>query len=113
MKGAQTTALLRSWYAAGGDLFLDYDLCGAWGNSGYWGLAPDLGYDVDADPLRPTAEAYPKWGAIKEIASGPRAPAAASRETREDRRPRRPPAPSRRFGPLTSCTGRPKGSCRR
>ena len=66
----QTTNLLHSWYAAGGDLFAYYNLSSAWTNSGYWGLAPDIGYDIDADSGYPTSEKYPKWGAIKQIASG-------------------------------------------
>ena len=66
----QTTNLLHSWYAAGGDLFAYYNLCSTWDNSGYWGIAPEIGYDIDADPGYPTSEKYPKWGAIKQIALG-------------------------------------------
>jgi hypothetical protein len=67
---AQTVTLLHSWHAGGGDLFMYFNVCGAWGSSGYWGLATDIGYDIDADPGYPTAEAFPKWGAIKQVASG-------------------------------------------
>ena len=66
----QTTNLLHSWYAAGGDLFAYYNLCSTWDNSGYWGIATEIGYDIDADPGYPTSEKYPKWGAIKQIALG-------------------------------------------
>jgi hypothetical protein len=66
----QTVNLLHSWYAAGGDLFAYYNLCSTWDNSGYWGLAPGIGYDIDADSGYPTSEAYPKWGAIKQVAQG-------------------------------------------
>jgi len=66
----QTTNLLHTWSAAGGDVFLYFNLSSNWDNSGYWGLAPEIGYDIDADPGYPTSERYPKWGAIKQIALG-------------------------------------------
>ena len=66
----QTTNLLHTWAVAGGDVFLYFNLSSGWDNSGYWGLAPEIGYDIDADPGYPTSELYPKWGAIKQIALG-------------------------------------------
>ncbi len=66
----QTLNLLNTWNAFGGDIFFYYDLCGGWGNSGYWGLSNDINYDIDADPGYPTAEAMPKWGAIRRIVTG-------------------------------------------
>src|SRR5207237_867767 len=51
-------------------IFFDDDLAGGWRNSGYWGLSNDINYDIDVDPGYPTAEAMPKWGAIRRIVSG-------------------------------------------
>jgi hypothetical protein len=67
---AQTVSLFRTWVAAGADLFCYFSLSSQWNNAGYWGLSPDITYDIDADPAYPTAEAMPKWGAVKQIASG-------------------------------------------
>ena len=66
----QTVNLLNTWKAAGGDPFFYYELSSAWDNSGCWGLSPDITYDIDADPGYPTSEAMPKWGAIRQIATG-------------------------------------------
>jgi hypothetical protein len=68
---AQTLNLFNAWNAAGGDLFFYFSLSTLWNNAGYWGLSPDVTYDIDADPGYPTAEAMPKWGAIKQIATTP------------------------------------------
>ncbi len=66
---AQVVALLEAWRAAGCETFFYYDLAGGWSNAGFWGLAPDIGYDIDADAGYPTSEAYPKWGAVKQFAT--------------------------------------------
>jgi hypothetical protein len=69
MRGV-TTTLLDSWFAQGGGTFFYYKLC----SEDTWGLATDLGYDIDADngwtanPATST-EAQPKWGAIKQVAT--------------------------------------------
>lgn len=36
------TQLLTDWYAAGGELFCYYNLCGPWGKYGMWGLTEDI-----------------------------------------------------------------------
>jgi hypothetical protein len=66
----QTLNLVNAWQAAGGELFFYYNLCSGWTNSGYWGLSTDITYDIDADPGYPTAEAMPKWGAIRRAVTG-------------------------------------------
>jgi hypothetical protein len=67
---SQMLNLFSNWTAGGGDIFMFYSLASAWNNSGYWGLAPDINYDTDTDIGYPTAERYPKWGAIKRIVTG-------------------------------------------
>ena len=66
----QVLNLYNTWKAAGGDLFFYFNLVSIWNNSGFWGLSPDVAYDVDADLGYPTAEAMPKWGAIRRIVTG-------------------------------------------
>jgi hypothetical protein len=69
MRGV-TTTILDSWFAQGGGPFFYYKLCSA----DDWGLAEDISYDIDADsgytanPATST-EQYPKWGAIKQVAT--------------------------------------------
>jgi hypothetical protein len=66
MRGV-TTTLLNSWFAQGGGTFFYYKLC----SGDMWGLAMDISYDTgySAAPAAST-EAHPKWGAIKQIATG-------------------------------------------
>lgn len=64
------TSQFDSWFAAGGGPLFYYKLCSA----DMWGLATNIGYDIDADagysanPADST-EAQPKWGAIKQVAT--------------------------------------------
>jgi hypothetical protein len=63
------TTLLDDWKSAGNGIFFYYKLC----SQDMWGLATDISYDIDADSgwtVLPatSAEAQPKWGAIKQIA---------------------------------------------
>jgi hypothetical protein len=69
MRGV-TTADLDAWFAEGGGTFFYFKLVSA----DTWGLATDLGYDIDADAgyaanAAESSEAEPKWGAIKQIAT--------------------------------------------
>jgi hypothetical protein len=66
----QSVNLFNTWKAAGGDPFFYYELSSAWDSSGCWGLSPDITYDIDADLGYPTSETMPKWGAIRQIATG-------------------------------------------
>ena len=50
------TQLLTDWYAAGGELFCYYNLCGVWGKFGMWGLSEEIDRDT------------PKWTAIRKMA---------------------------------------------
>ncbi|MGA2538017.1 MAG: hypothetical protein ABSF53_18540 [Terracidiphilus sp.] len=65
-----TTALIDSWFAQGGGTLFYYKLCSA----DTWGLAENIGYDIDADPgysANPSTstEKDPKWGAVKQVAT--------------------------------------------
>jgi hypothetical protein len=69
MRGV-TTADLDAWINAGGGTFFYYKLCSA----DTWGLGTDISYDIDADSgyspsASGSAEAQPKWGAIKQVAT--------------------------------------------
>lgn len=69
MRGV-TTTLLDNWFAQGGGAFFYYELSAG----GTWGLAQDISYDIDADAgytgnPAGSAEAAPKWGAIKQVAT--------------------------------------------
>jgi hypothetical protein len=69
MRGIVTT-LLDTWINDGGGTFFYFKLC----SEDNWGLATDIGYDIDADtgwtanPATST-ETQPKWGAIKQVAT--------------------------------------------
>ena len=69
MRGV-TTSVLDAWSGQGGGTFFYYKLC----SGDNWGLATDIGYDIDADPgyssnPADSTEAEPKWGAIKQVAT--------------------------------------------
>ena len=69
MRGITTTDL-DTWFTQGGEIFFYYKLCSA----DTWGLDENISYDIDADtgyssdPASST-EQYPKWGAIKQVAT--------------------------------------------
>lgn len=54
---------LRSWFEAGGGLFVYYNLCSPWGRWGSWGLSDDV-----------RSEATPKWEAVHEVLGRPTPP---------------------------------------
>lgn len=65
-----TTGDLDSWFQQSGGPFFYYKLC----SDDTWGLAETIGYDIDADAgysANPasSSEEYPKWGAIKQVAT--------------------------------------------
>jgi len=65
-----TTTLFDTWFAQGGKTFFYFKLC----SEDTWGLATDIAYDIDADSAyaanpAASAEAQPKWGAIKQLAT--------------------------------------------
>jgi len=65
-----TTADIDAFYNAGAGTFFYYTLCAY----NAFGLSDDISYDIDADTgynVNPaiSTETYPKWGAIKQIAT--------------------------------------------
>ena len=67
MRGV-TSALIDSWFANSGGTLFYYKLCSA----DTWGLAENIGYDIDADPgysanPNTSTEKDPKWGAVRQV----------------------------------------------